>query len=104
MEILHNLHYILETNSIAAYYKGNSCHFILHNLHDYVSTGSLGGIMAYESIRLKKEFVIDQIVTIHYFEYMSDFSYPGESHDFWELLCVDTVSYTHLTLPTIRLV
>lgn len=45
--------------------------------------------MAYESIRLKKEFVIDQIVTIHYFEYMSDFSYPGESHDFWELLCVD---------------
>ena len=45
--------------------------------------------MAYESIRLKKEFVIDHIVTIHYFEYMSDFSYPGESHDFWELLCVD---------------
>lgn len=77
MEILHNLHYILETNSIAAYYKGNSCHFILHNLHDYVSIGSLGGIMAYESIRLKKEFVIDQIVTIHYFEYMSDFSYPA---------------------------
>lgn len=45
--------------------------------------------MAYKSLGIKKELTIDRIVTIHYFEYMSDFAYPGESHDFWELLCVD---------------
>ncbi len=45
--------------------------------------------MSYESIQLEQPIVINKIVTIHYFEYMSDFKYPGESHDFWEILCVD---------------
>lgn len=45
--------------------------------------------MAYESITLQEVFQIDEIVSIHYFEYMSDFSFPGESHNFWEFLCVD---------------
>ncbi len=45
--------------------------------------------MAYEFTLLKDELEINQIISIHYFEYMSDFSFPGESHDFWELLCVD---------------
>lgn len=45
--------------------------------------------MAYESIQLEQPIIVNKIVTIHYFEYMSDFKYPGESHDFWEILCVD---------------
>lgn len=45
--------------------------------------------MAYKSTRLKREFNIDEIITIHYFEYMKDFSFSGESHDFWELMYVD---------------
>lgn len=45
--------------------------------------------MPYESITLKKELNIDKIISIHYFEYMSDFIFQGESHDFWEFLCVD---------------
>lgn len=45
--------------------------------------------MAYESITLKTEIEIKDIISIHYFEYMSDFSFGGETHDFWELLCVD---------------
>lgn len=45
--------------------------------------------MAYESIIIKQELVIDRLISIHYFEYMCDFSFTGESHDFWELLCVD---------------
>jgi AraC-like DNA-binding protein len=45
--------------------------------------------MSYESIQLEQPIVVNKIVTIHYFEYMSDFYYPGESHDFWEILCVD---------------
>lgn len=36
-----------------------------------------------DSIRL------DYIVSVHYFEYASDFYFPGEAHDFWEFLFVD---------------
>lgn len=45
--------------------------------------------MAYESIRLDTSVLIEEVVSLHYFEYMSDFIFPGESHDFWELVCVD---------------
>lgn len=45
--------------------------------------------MAYVSTYLKKELVIDSIVTIHYFEYPCDFVFHGESHAFWEFLYVD---------------
>lgn len=45
--------------------------------------------MAYESITLKQDIIIDRIISIHYFEYMSNFTFEGESHDFWEFLCVD---------------
>lgn len=45
--------------------------------------------MRYESIPLSCEIDVDRIYTIHYFEYRKDFHFPGESHDFWEFLCVD---------------
>lgn len=45
--------------------------------------------MPYKAITLKKDIDIDYLVTIHYFEYMNTFTYAGESHDFWEFLCVD---------------
>ena len=45
--------------------------------------------MAYESITLKQELIIDRVISIHYFEYMSNYVFEGESHDFWEFLCVD---------------
>lgn len=45
--------------------------------------------MSYKSVRLKDILTIHEVYSIHYFEYMSDFSFPGESHDFWEFLCVD---------------
>ncbi len=38
---------------------------------------------------MKKEIAVDQIYTIHYFEYTKDFYFPGEAHNFWELLYVD---------------
>lgn len=40
-------------------------------------------------ISLTEEIDITDIITIHYFEYMNDFYFPGEHHDFWEFLCVD---------------
>ena len=54
--------------------------------------------MGYRGIEPNNIISIERIYSIHYFEYMSDFSFEGEAHDFW------AVSYTHLTLPTILLV
>lgn len=45
--------------------------------------------MNYKSTKLQVEFVIDELITVHYYEYKSDFSFEGERHDFWEFLCVD---------------
>ncbi len=45
--------------------------------------------MSYKSVPLQDVLTIQEIYSIHYFEYMCDFSFPGESHDFWEFLCVD---------------
>lgn len=45
--------------------------------------------MSYQITELKEEISIKKIISIHYFEYMSDFSFPGESHSFWEFLYVD---------------
>lgn len=45
--------------------------------------------MSYKSVHLQDILTIRDVYSIHYFEYMCDFSFPGESHDFWEFLCVD---------------
>ena len=45
--------------------------------------------MPYESVYLERELQIDRIYTIHYFEYVKDFQFSGESHGFWEFQCVD---------------
>lgn len=38
---------------------------------------------------LHSDIHITDVITIHYFEYRSDFYFPGEQHDFWEFLFVD---------------
>lgn len=45
--------------------------------------------MAYTSVSLDEVIQVESIVTIHYFEYSSDFHFAGESHDFWKFQCVD---------------
>lgn len=45
--------------------------------------------MSYQSITLAEDIVVNKIYSIHYFEYMSDFQFEGESHNFWEILIVD---------------
>ncbi len=47
----------------------------------------------YVQPRYKKEINIAKIMTIVYNECDADFDYPGESHDFWELVYVDTGSF-----------
>lgn len=45
--------------------------------------------MPYQSVTLIEDISVNKIYSIHYFEYMSDFQFAGESHNFWEMLVVD---------------
>lgn len=45
--------------------------------------------MQYTGTTLKNSIEIDRLYSVHYFEYMSDFSFEGESHNFWEFVYVD---------------
>lgn len=45
--------------------------------------------MSYVGISNQKVIHIENIFSVHYFEYASNFSFDGESHDFWELIYVD---------------
>ena len=45
--------------------------------------------MAYIGTKLTNSITIEKIYSIHYFEYMSNFSFEGEVHNFWEFVCVD---------------
>ena len=45
--------------------------------------------MSYTKTVLKEIINIESIRTVHYFEYSKDFVFPGEAHDFWELVYVD---------------
>ncbi len=46
----------------------------------------------YTSTKIENIITVDKIVTIHYFEYMPDFSFKGETHDFWEIVYLDSGS------------
>lgn len=46
-------------------------------------------MMNYNPTLLRDSIHIDKLYTVHYFEYMCDFTFEGEQHDFWEFLYVD---------------
>lgn len=45
--------------------------------------------MKYFPVGLKDEIKIKDLVTVHYFEYTKNYKFPGESHNFWEVVYVD---------------
>lgn len=45
--------------------------------------------MEYVATRLGDCVSISSVVTVHYFEYTKNYAFHGESHDFWEFVCVD---------------
>jgi len=45
--------------------------------------------MAFENTVLHEEFVIDSIVTVHYFDFAKNYVFEGEKHNFWEFVYVD---------------
>lgn len=44
----------------------------------------------YSKTKLNEIITINSIITIHYFEFASDYVFKGEKHNFWELLYVDS--------------
>lgn len=45
--------------------------------------------MAYTALALQRPVRIEQLISVHYFEFGPDYAFVGESHDFWELVYVD---------------
>lgn len=43
----------------------------------------------YYKLTINKPLLINNIITIHYFEFPKDFRSKGESHDFWEMVYAD---------------
>ena len=43
----------------------------------------------YTKHKLPNLISINKIVTVHYYEFSKDFSFEGESHNFWEMVYVD---------------
>lgn len=61
--------------------------------------------MEYKKTVLKRDFVISDVISVHYFEYTVDFAFSGELHDFWEFVYADkneliiTASNKEIVLP-----
>ena len=45
--------------------------------------------MKHTGYKLKDEIRIEKLYSVHYFEFSSDYVFPGEKHNFWELVYVD---------------
>lgn len=45
--------------------------------------------MGYQALPLNPALHIEALVSVHYFEYSSNYYFEGEQHDFWEFLYVD---------------
>lgn len=58
--------------------------------------------MTYTGITNQKDITIEKIFSVHYFEYTSNFSFEGESHDFWEFIYVDK-GHVDITAGTERI-
>lgn len=45
--------------------------------------------MEYTKTVLKRDFSVEDVISVHYFEYAVDFAFSGELHNFWELVYAD---------------
>jgi len=45
--------------------------------------------MDYKKTVLRRDFTVDDVISVHYFEYTIDFAFSGELHDFWEFVYAD---------------
>lgn len=59
------------------------------NRAGYRARGKRERTMQYIGVALREEIRVEKLFTVHYFEYSKSYSFPGESHDFWECVYVD---------------
>ena len=45
--------------------------------------------MQYIGISLDEVFVIEELFSVHYFEFEKNYTFEGEKHDFWEFVYAD---------------
>lgn len=45
--------------------------------------------MEFIETHLKKSFVVNKVMTLHYFEFEKDYAFKGAKHNFWEMVYVD---------------
>ena len=45
--------------------------------------------MDYKKTVLRRDFRVEDVISVHYFEYTVDFAFSGELHDFWEFIYAD---------------
>ena len=45
--------------------------------------------MEYSGVKLHNSITVGKIFSIHYFEYMNNFKFSGEAHNFWEFVYID---------------
>ena len=50
--------------------------------------------MEYQRTEFERILNTETIISLHYFPYTKDFSFPGETHDFWELILVESGEVT----------
>ncbi len=46
-------------------------------------------MLEYKGAKLNDIISVDELFTVHYFEYSKDYRFVGESHEFWEFVYVD---------------
>lgn len=84
---LHYPHFCFDFIQKIRYYFSKNDQKILP---DFLYISQKRGLdMGYNGINLRNSISVSKIYSIHYFEYMSDFTFEGESHNFWEFICVD---------------
>ena len=47
-------------------------------------------ITTYIPTKIQKDPRVETLYSLHYFAYSKDFSFEGESHSFWEIVCCDS--------------
>lgn len=45
--------------------------------------------MSYQPLRVERVLRINRLYSLHYFQFAAGYIFPGESHDFWEMVYID---------------
>ena len=52
--------------------------------------------MSFITTDICDDITVDKLYKIYYFEFMRDYEFLGENHDFWEIIYVDKGDFTFI--------